>query len=291
MTRLPTNRVERIGRRTFLKTGTAVAVGSVVTGNAGADEGSSVSNFHPGDSVAVGDGTVTAYATTGSTNAVTTVGVHIDGAALNAFDDEEVATPLALPSETVAGEDIDRHQFSFAKFEYLPTGHWPEGVYDVPHLDVEFHMLDRPTVEGIESGPANYAIPEPQLPEGHVRPPAVDTDDDGEPDAPLVEAERGEPIGNPNAPEFEEGGQFTHTHVYGAYDPDGDGVGRLTLFEPMIAVEFAAGVDAVVTAELRTPAEFFTADEYPTAYALQPTGDGGVYLYLDDFEAFSGPSE
>lgn len=232
---------------------------------------------------------MTAYAVNATENVVSSLGVHVSEAAMAAFDDE-MAVDLRLPAKTAAGHPLDLGQFTFVRFKYT-HGHWPEGTYDVPHFDVHFFMLDRPAVAEIESRPADYAIPDAQLPGGHVRPLAVDTDDDGEPDAPLVESKRGEPVANPNVSEFRTDGEFTHTHIYGASDPDRDGVGRLTLYEPMMTFDFADGLDTMIRTELATPAEFFTADRYPTSYVVQPTGDGGVYLYLDDFEPFPGPSE
>lgn len=294
MTRPPPKTERGIKRRAFLKTGAAVTGGVLLTGAAsGATSGDSASKgltLETGSSIEVGDGTVTAYATTDSAggpdrDTATSLGVHVDGAAMEAFGDEEVVAALDFPS-SVGDSAIDHHQFAFLKFEYLPEGHFPEGVYDAPHLDLEFHMLDRSTVEGIEEGPANYSIPEAQMPEDHVRTPMVDTDDDGEPDAPLVEAGRGEPIADPNASEFREGGEFTHTHVYGAYDPEGDGVGRLTLFEPMVTLDFVDRLDRLVVTKLRTPSRFHADDQYPTSYVLQPLGDGGAFVSLDHFESF-----
>lgn len=291
----PQPKAERgIKRRAFLKTGTAVAGGVLVTGAASGTTSpnteSKALTLETGSSIEVGEGTVAAYATTYSAegpdrDTATSLGVHVDGAAMEAFGDEEVVAPLDFPSRA-GGSAMDHHQFAFLKFEYLPEGHFPEGVYDVPHLDIEFHMLDRSTVEGIEEGPANYSVPEAQMPEGHVRTPMVDADDDGEPDAPLVEAGRGEPIADPSASEFREDGEFTHTHVYGAYDPEGDGAGRLTLFEPMVALDFADRLDRLVVTKLRTPSRFHADDQYPTSYVLQPLGDGGMFVYLDDFESF-----
>ncbi|WP_226483345.1 hypothetical protein [Natrinema amylolyticum] len=233
---------------------------------------------------------MTAYATTMSADSVFSLGVYFDSAAIDALGDEEVAIPLTFPSETTGGDALNLHQFTFLRFNYLPEGHWPEGVYDVPHLDTQFFMLDQSTVEGIEERPATYSIPEAQMPEDHIRPPVVDTNDDGEPDTPIVEAGRGEPIADPSSSEHQEDGEFTHTCIYGASDPDSDGRGQISLIEPMITVDFADQLDTVVDTELKTPEEYFAAGEYPTSYLLQPGEDGGFFVSLTDFESFPGPS-
>ncbi len=243
-----------------------------------------------GDSFAVGDGRVTAYATTNSVTEVTSLGLHVDNGALDALGNEEVTTRLSFPLETTAGDAIDLHQFTFLQFDYVPEGHWPEGVYDTPHLDIQYFMLDRSIVESITQRPATYSIPKAQMPADHIRPNVVDTDDDGSPDTPIVEAGRGEPIADPSSSEHQEDGEFTHTHIYGASDPDGDGVGQLTLFEPMVTVDFADRLDTVTDVKLNTPAAYAAADKYPTSYVLQPEGNGGIYVSLTDFESFPGPS-
>lgn len=288
----PSNRGKRIDRRTVLKAGAIAASGGLVTRTASASRDITIprNSFETGDSIAVGDGAVTAYVTTNPVTGVTSLGAHVDNAALDALGNEEVTATLSFPTETAAGEAIDLHQFTFLQFDYLPEGHWPEGVYDTPHLDIQCFMLDQQTIEEIAQQPATYAIPKTQMPTDHVRPKVVDTDDSGSSDAPIVEAGRGEPIADPGSSEHHDGGKFTHTHIYGAYDPDGDGVGRLTLFEPMVTVDFADRLDTMVDVELKTPAAYATADEYPTSYVLQPESDGGLYVSLTDFESFPGPN-
>lgn len=281
---------KQVDRRTVLRTGAAVLSGSLVTGTASATPASPTGGIQTGESIEVGNGTVTAYATTTAAGTAISLGVHIDGAAMAAFGDEEVDVNLDFPTTTAAGDAVDHHQFRFVRFEYLPDGHIPEGVYDVPHFDFHFFMLDEQTVEAIEPHPAQYTIPKPQMPEAHIRPPLVDTDDDGEPDAPLVEKRRGEPITDPRFSEYQEDGEFTHTHLYGGYDPDGDGTGRLILFEPMITTDFVDQLDTLLEVELQTPSAYFTADEYPTAYVVQPVGDG-LDVHLDSFKRFPGPSQ
>ncbi|QRV17742.1 hypothetical protein JMJ58_22460 (plasmid) [Haloterrigena salifodinae] len=283
----PANQRGRIDRRTLLKTAMVVASSSLTTG-IGSVSASESQRVHAGDSTEIGDGAVTAYATTASDGTLSSLGVHFDDAAINALGEKEVAVPLAFPSETASGDALDLHQFTFAKVNYLPDGHWPEGVYDVPHVDTQFFMRDQSTVTGIKERPAAYSIPAARMPTDHIRPPAIDTTDDGEPDTPLVEAGRGEPIADPNAAEHQEDGEFTHTHIYGAAEPDGDGIGEIILFEPMVALDYVKQLNTDVDARLKTPNEYFTADEYPTSYVVQPDDDDGVSIQLTDFESFTG---
>lgn len=289
MTR-PPNQRGGIDRRAILKTGAIIASGGLLAETATASASES-QHVHVGDSTEIEDGTAMAYATTTSGGDLSSLGVYFDAAALSSVDDEEVAVPLAFPSETASGDTLDLHQFTFLQLDYLPEGHRPEGVYDVPHLDAQFFMLAQSTVEGIEAEPATYSIPEAQIPTDHIRVPTVDTTDDGTPDTPLVEEGRGEPIADPSASEHQEDGEFTHTYLYGASDPDGDGVGRVTLVEPMVTIDFATQLDTGMDAPMKTPAEYFTADEYPTSYTVEPGDDGGLSISLTDFEPFPGPGK
>ncbi|WP_222913391.1 hypothetical protein [Natrinema sp. SYSU A 869] len=272
----------------MLKTAAIIASGSLVTGTASASASES-QQVHRGDSAAVGNGMVTAYATTASDGALSSLGVHFDKAVIDTLGEEEVAVPLAFPSEIAGGDALDCHQFTFVQFDYLPEGHWPEGVYDVPHLDTQFFMPDQSTVAGIEERPATYSIPQAQMPEDHIRPPVVDTTNDGEPDTPLVEAGRGEPIADPSASEHQEDGEFTHTHIYGATGPDGGGLGRISLFEPMVTIDYVDQLTTTVDTSLKTPTRYLAADKYPTSYVIQPDDDGGISVLLTDFKSFPAP--
>jgi len=75
------------------------------------------------------------------------------------------------------------------------------------------------------------------------------------------------------------------------YDPDGDGVGRLTFVEPMATVGFLDDPDEETEVALKTPEEYFTADDYSTTYVMKPDHSDGVYVSIDGFGEFPGPDE
>lgn len=279
-------------RRTVLKTGALLAGGAVITGTAGGHpKPQRTHDFHEGESVDVGDGEATAYATTNPAGRLSSLGVHVDGTALDTADTDEKSPHEGVDAHLDFTTDaVDTHQFTFMGFHFNPQGHAPPGIYDVPHFDFHFYMMDEEDVEDIEGGPATYSIPDAQIPEDYIRLPVLDTDDDDEADTPLVEEEMGEHLVDPTSPEFQ-GEDFTHTNIYGAYDPDDDGVGRLTFVEPMVTVRFLEGLDEEMEVALKTPDEYFTADDYPTTYVMKPDHSDGVYVSIDGFEEFPGPSE
>lgn len=284
----------RLTRRNVLKTGavtgTLLAGGGAILGSTGFSETVAA---HPkpenhevvwGDDLDYLDGDVRTYATTNPSGNLSSLGVYLDPDALETFDQDPLAAHLQFP------DGLDTHQFTFMGFHYNPMGHPPPDIYTVPHFDFHFYMIAEETVEGIITEPATYDIPAPQIPQDYQRIPVVDTDEDGEPDTPLVEEDMGEHLADPTAPEFQEGGEFTHTMIYGAYDPDGDGMGQLTFVEPMVTVEFFEGLDEEMAVDMKTPEVYAVADEYPTLYVLEPGLHGGVFVSIDGFEEFEDAS-
>jgi hypothetical protein len=81
------------------------------------------------------------------------------------------------------------------------------------------------------------------------------------------------------APEFK-GQPFTHTWIYGAYG------GRLTFFEPMIAVSFLEQQENVCQA-IKMPEVMPGAGWYPTEYCLAYLDQENAYtLSLESFRWF-----
>lgn len=238
-----------------------------------------------GDEIDFLDGVVQSYATTNPQGNLSSLGVYMNDDALAAFDEDNLDNHLSLPSS------VDTHQFTFVGFHYNPEGHPPPDVYTVPHYDFHFYMVPEEVVENIVTGPATFDVPDAQIPTDFQRLPVIDSDGDGEPDTPLVEGEMGEHLLDTTGAEFQPDGSFTHTNIYGAYDTDGDGTGRLTFVEPMVTTEFIDGLDEEQVVEMKTPDVYPVADDYPTAYVVQPSGDGGLFVSIEEFTEFDGPGE
>lgn len=216
-----------------------------------------------GESSAVGDGEATTYAVT-EDEEVTAVGIRLTEGALEDLGDETVKAHLGFP------ESVDGTPFEFAGIDWSRGGHEPEGVYNVPHFDIHFYMVPEEEVEEIQHI-RNYDTPiaEDQMPPGYVR-----TNE--------VVPEMGEHLIDPNGREFEEGNEFTHTFVWGAYEGD------LTFYEPMIANEFLEGLEASeVGDEIKTPERMPEAGDYPTEYSIEHDDEDGAYdVELLSFEGF-----
>ncbi|MWV40589.1 hypothetical protein [Natrialba sp. INN-245] len=296
--------IQPVPRRVALKLigiggGIVLGTGSVVGRDHHDDPKPHPHDTHWGESVAVDGGEVRTYATTNRADELSSLGVHVDGNALEAFDEDESHFRLNFPT-------VDTRQFEFLGFDYTPSGHPPEEIYDVPHFDIHFYMVGEREIENISGGPlgemplpflgiAAYDIPDDQFPEGYefeqVR---------------FIVTEMGEHLLDATAPEFH-GDNFAHTYVYGAYDPsidpenpddttsmplgpEGEDVdvpvygtgseGEITFVEPMITTEFLReDLSEAVSVEVATP----ETGDYPTAYAIKPDGEGGAFVSLEGF--------
>ncbi|WP_255681838.1 hypothetical protein [Natrinema sp. SYSU A 869] len=169
--------------------------------------------------------------------------------------------------------------FTFLGLTWNPEGHPPAGTYDVPHIDVHFHMLEAATIDAIAGlDAASYTIPEPRLPEGYVRVPEPSLDGDF-----AVVTDMGEHLIDPEPPEIA-GGEFTTTLIWGAYDTTGDGRGELTFVEPMIAKRHLEAVTGTDRYEIPQPTMYPAAGEYPTVYGVRDVpGDDAIAITIEAF--------
>ncbi len=134
------------------------------------------------------------------------------------------------------------------------TGHPPPKVYDTPHFDFHFYMIDRAQQTGIQfkselqSGDPDQQPPAELLPVGYIVPPGT-----------AVPAMGVHAI-NPAAPEFN-GQPFTATFIYGYHDR------QLTFLEPMTSLAFLASKPNFA-APVARPAKYSKAGAYPASYGV-----------------------
>jgi len=305
-----TNDRAKGSRRAVLKAGAiagATAVGGgLLMGAAGArDRPATELTAHDGESAEVGDGTAKTGATTNSSGELVSLDVHLDGDALSSVDRDETEPHESVAAHLELPNPVDTHQFTFVGLHYNPVGHAPPGIYTIPHFDFHFYMVEEDLVEGIGPGPgiATYEVPDRQIPERYVFE-----------NPRLIVPEMGEHLLDETAPEFGDG-EFTHTYVYGAYDPsidpkkpagtkevqmqgetqelpvfEGDGEGQLHFVEAMVTNEFMTGLGEGVTTDVATPEAFQTEGHYPTAYSVTPN-ESGATVSIEGFEAFPGTAE
>lgn len=270
-----------------------------------------------GESHALGDGEIQTFVDFG--DAVERMGIWVSEAALQGLPSLEellaggaVAEEIHLDFPEPPGAAGEAFNFTFAGVDWNPGGHDPLFVYGKPHFDFHFYYQDEETTEQIPLGVADYEIPDPLMPEGYVTPAAFG--------APRVMVPgMGEHLGDPSAPEFQPGGEFTKTFIWGAYDPgidpenpdsteeillelpgigtmtqevgvySGDGTGDTIFMEPMITKAYLEELSGESRESVSMPSVFPEAGSYPTEYVVNRRSDpAGWTVTLETFEQFEG---
>jgi len=273
----------RLGRRTLLKmVGLTMAAGVLPAGTATASQ--SAGQASSGRPVTVGDGTVTAYTEYGD-RGLSAIGLRFDAGALDGLPSESTEYAVELP-------DGDTRPFDFVGLDYNPHGHEPAGLYGFPHFDFHFYMIDQATVEQIPGGTPTYDIPGESMPTDTY----TTADLPQDPTPRMVVPAMGEHlISVPQSLPIDPGSDGWSVFIWGAYDPNGDGVGELTFMEPMITTSFlrdlvrSGTADIVATTPLPMPSRFATAGSYPTTYVVRyHRADETFTVSLESFEQFAG---
>ena len=147
--------------------------------------------------------------------------------------------------------------------DWNPNGHPPPAVYDVPHFDVHFYMIDPATRRAVPGGV------DPVVPEGRYVP------DGYLPDAISV-PEMGVHWFDSAAPEFNDGA-FTHTVIYGFT------AGEMAFLEPMITRAFLETRTSVSQAEVQAE-EVQRSGYYPGEFSIVYDSANRQYdLFLSSF--------
>ena len=134
---------------------------------------------------------------------------------------------LFFPAEIVKNAKLP---FKWFLLNWNPTGHGPPHVYDVPHFDFHFFIMDyidrnfiRPGPCGIVVNCDDFEIAIEPVPARYLPPDYQDFQ--------AVEPRMGNHLVDVTSPEFTPAG-FTRTFVYGSYN------GQITYLEPMVTLAF-----------------------------------------------------
>jgi hypothetical protein len=220
------------------------------------------------------------------TGAPVEVGVALDEGALDGLP-----APMKMRAASNDGhEHVDSHVFDLpmpaptvtpfrlVELVWIPVGHVPAGVYDVPHFDFHFYTVDVAVRNGIDPkalGEPRFLAKSAALPPEAERAPAFVAL--APPGTPVTAVPRmGVHWIDPKTPELqglfgrpEAFRPFTTTFIHGSWD------GRFIFDEPMItrayilsrkAMTAPAQRDTVIP--LPTPERFTPAGYYPSAYRI-----------------------
>ncbi|GAB3831676.1 DUF5602 domain-containing protein [Hymenobacter jeollabukensis] len=207
-----------------------------------------------GAAVTVGGGSARAYVTTDASGQAAEVGIRLTEAGLTGLPATPVTgTMYDLPLPAAATQT----PFDHVSFDWNPQGHEPAGVYTTPHFDAHFYMQSMSAQHSITlDDPRGDIFPATtMLPAGYITPP---NNAPGR-TVPMM----GRHWVDPTSPEYQPGGSFSSTFIYGTYD------GHVTFLEPMFtkallttSVNFAAPVKQPQTYEA-------AGKYYPTQYRIR----------------------
>lgn len=180
-------------------------------------------------------------------------------------------TRLSLPSGLASRSDL---VVKWVGFNWNPEGHDPAGVYDVPHFDFHFYIVDRNMIDGIGSGPCAYfmncddykrAIS--PVPAKYVAPDYISVN--------AAVAGMGNHLVDSKAPELSTPPQkFTHTWIFGAYG------GHIIFYEPMITREFLRSRPSECT-PVRQPQAWEKTGYEPTKHCIRESNSGEYTVSLE----------
>jgi hypothetical protein len=250
------NTAVRRGRTIVLALLSAAALGACQQASGA---GASANRTAYGEPIKVGQGTARAYIT--SANGVATeVGVALSEGALAGLPDHHTPggvfthghTTFEYVLELPAGNPTP---FRHVLVNWNPGGHEPPGIYDTPHFDFHFYVIDNAERLAIDPADPEYQRkaerkPAPELiPERYILP------------APLAFARMGVHWVDTTSAELK-GKPFTATFIYGSWD------GKVIFAEPMLTKAFLE-TKPQFSAELPAPPRGREAGYYPSRYSVR----------------------
>lgn len=222
-----------------------------------------------GTSVPVGNGHASTFVTMGEEGRVQAIGVRLDAAALENLPQPQAGQMPDFPFQLPMPAAGPRTPVNHVVMNWEALGHPPEKVYDVPHFDFHFYLIDPATRAGIHfhsegdsAMPANQPAHE-HLAAGYVVPPGT-----------AVPAMGVHAI-DTGSSEFQ-GKPFTATFIYGYHHR------QLAFLEPMVALSFLK-TQPDFAANIARPAQYGHAGVYPSRYRVQYDAAAKAYdIVLDE---------
>ena len=217
------------------------------------------SNVFKGPVVQLGDGHARSWIRITHEGQPIEIGVELSDDALMSLPDHNA--PLLLPLHMKAKEVTP---FDHIGFNYMAQGHFPPGVFDVPHFDVHFYM------QSVEERLAIPAVSPATLPMFMLAPPAGYMPVSYAPAGPEPQ------MGTHWAPPPPTFLPFTRVMIYGSFN------GALTFIEPMVTITHLQGAGS--TNPYLQPLKFAKASNYPTVYNVYKNAQtGNHYVTLSHF--------
>lgn len=210
---------------------------------------------YEGEAVRIGNGQAHTVVRADSSGKPVSIGIVMTEAALNGLpapdSDGHTDFPYLLSMPSKGPQTVVNH----VVINWESTGHPPPKVYDVPHFDFHFYLVNQAEQAHVmfkspnDSGDPSQQPPGELLPVGYIVPPGT------------AVPEMGVHAVNPGAPEFH-GQPFTATFIYGYHDK------KLTFLEPMASVSFLKS-QPNFSSPIPRPANYSKNGSYPSGYSVK----------------------
>ena len=206
----------------------------------------------------VGNGTVRTFVTLDADGNPTDVGMRMSESALDGLPGE-----LDTPSEVFQldlPEQASATAFEFATLDWNPHGHIPPGVFDKPHFDTHFFMVDEDAVAEVDPANPDYAAMAERVPDGkyipqdYVTPPEPPLAVQAQPMMGVHWVDSTEPL---TPGEFD----FTEVFVNGTWD------GEYSFMEPMMTREWLL-TKPQIQEPIKQPQAYQKTGYYPTTVSV-----------------------
>ena len=215
-----------------------------------------------GPAVPLGQGAGRAWVKVNDAGQPLAIGLELSAKAVENQGEEEKNYVFQLPRQ------VDALPYDHIEFGWNPHGHEPANIYTFPHFDVHFYMISS-AVQATIPFLAPPALDAPLAPQ-YVAPAYIET--------PGLVPNMGAHWVDVLSSEFQPGGKFTKTFIYGSYS------GKLTFLEPMITLAYLKQ-HGTETTPIRQPQAFQQAGYYPTSYTISYDNSPKDYLIsLDNLQ-------
>lgn len=198
-----------------------------------------------GPTVPIGNGVARAWVSQDPDGNPTAVGLNLSEKALERLPSEPTQYVLYFPNNGATSF------YTHVLLDWNPLGHFPPGVYDLPHFDVHFYII--PNEQRLLIG-ADDSLQFANAPASQYVPPYYLQIPGGEP-------QMGAHWVDLLAPEFN-GGTFTRTFIWGSYD------GEFIFWEPMITRAYLLSQPDEVM-PVRQPSAYAKDGWYATDYMVK----------------------
>jgi hypothetical protein len=233
-----------------------------------------------GSELGLGKGKVKTYVVTGDDGKPTELGFAFDAATFQGLPEPPHAEagpplpsqPLYFPDEA-KGVAVDH-----GTFDFVPGGHPPPGVFDLPHFDVHFFYLTQEEVEEINPKNADFAARGMKLPDERYVPEDFGAIPNTPPEEAVVPG-MGQHLVDMTVPPVPGEYKFTEVILNGTWD------GKYAFVEPMVTLDYLLG-KPTVTNDLKLPQEYQKTGLYPTKYSI--TYDAASNTYMISLNGLAG---